>query len=136
MTAAPMSRLPDPISTAPELRGYAVCATARSGTGFLCSLLKSSGTLGHPVEYFNAWARRLAGMLDYPDDPQLQLGKVLELGVTPNGVYGLKIFAYQAEQAKATRCAEVLPNLAFVYLERDDLLGQAISFVRAKQTNQ
>jgi LPS sulfotransferase NodH len=121
---------------AAELRGYAVCSTARSGSTYLCTLLESTGRLGHAVEYFNARARRMAGLTDYPDDPQLQLAKVLELGSTPNGVYGLKIFADQAELIRETRWAAVLPNLAFVYLERGDLLGQAISQVRAAQTDQ
>jgi trehalose 2-sulfotransferase len=88
------------------------------------------------MEYFNAEWRRRRGMPDYPDDPGRQIEKVLELGVTPNGVYALKIFPFQADEIRATRWAEALPNLAFVYLERGDLLGQAISFIRAEQTEQ
>jgi len=128
MSAAPPADAP--------LRGYAICTTPRSGSNFLCTLLEGTGRLGHPVEYFNARARRRRGLADYPEDPELQLNKVLDLGVTPNGVYGLKIFAFQFDEVKATRWSEVLPNLSFVHLERDDLLGQAISMVRAAQTDQ
>ena len=115
-------------------RGYALCAAPRSGTNYLCQLLASTGVLGRPLEYFNGESRRLLDWPDYPDDPQLQLKAVLERGSTPNGVYGLKVFAYQADMAADTGWPTALPNLSFIRLRRMDRLGQAISWARAEQT--
>ena len=58
------------------------------------------------------------------------------IGSTPNGVYGLKVFSQHFDLVKATRWAERLPSLAFIHLERRDLLGQALSHARAVQTQQ
>ena len=119
------------------MRGYAICTEPRSGSVFLCRLLISTGVLGWPTEYFNAAAVRTArGLADYPLDPEAQLAAIPTLGATDNGVYGVKISSEQFDAVKATRWAERLPSLAFIYLERFDLLGQAISHVRAIQTQQ
>jgi LPS sulfotransferase NodH len=67
----------------------------------------------------------------------LQIEAVLRLGATPNGVYAVKLFASQfAALNRRLRWMDLLPNLHFVYLSRDDLLGQAISCARALQTEQ
>jgi trehalose 2-sulfotransferase len=121
----------------PELRGYAICTTGRTGSNWLCALLSSTGSLGRPREYFNWEARRQFDDPNYPADPTEQVRCILDMGATPNGVYGLKVFPTQHD-AIASACAwtEVLPNLRFIWLQRRDLLGQAISFARASQTGQ
>jgi len=119
------------------VRGYAICTEPRSGSAFLCRLLASTGVLGRPAEYFNADSlRNWRGVADYPLDPEGQLAAVTRMGATPNGVYGLKLFSFHFDAVKATRWAERLPSLSFIHLERRDLLGQAISHVRALQTRQ
>lgn len=117
-------------------RGYAICTEPRSGSVYLCQLLASTGVLGAPSEYFNVDTQRGRGHRDYPDDPESQLAEIPRLGATPNGVYGLKLFSNHFDYARETRWAERLPGLSFVYLTRLDLLGQAISHVRAAQTQQ
>lgn len=120
-----------------QLRGYAICTQPRSGSNLLCEYLSSTDRLGRPLEYFNGPARRELGLPDYPDDPGLQIDAILRLGTTPNGVYAVKLFASQfATFDRRVRWTERLPNLRFVYLSRDDLLGQAISWARALQTEQ
>lgn len=116
------------------MRGYAICTERRSGSNFLCRVLESTGLLGRPREYFNTGAIRGLGHLDYPDEPEAQLNTFMGLSATPNGVYGIKLHAHHFEGAKATRWAERLPSLSFIHLERHDVLGQAISAVRAFQT--
>jgi LPS sulfotransferase NodH len=117
--------------------GYAICTEPRSGSNYLSRLLRSTGMLGRPTEYFNPMAvREVLGAVDFPDDPEAQLARLPELASTPNGVYGLKLFSSDFDRIKSTRWAARLPGLAFVYLERQDLLGQAISLVRADQTKQ
>jgi LPS sulfotransferase NodH len=121
----------------PANRGYAICTSGRSGSNLLCQYLSSTGILGNPLEYFNGGARRLLGYPEYPDDPSRQIGWILSEGATPNGIYGLKVFPAQAELVeKSIRWIELLPNLRFVLLKRRDILGQALSSVRALQTEQ
>jgi LPS sulfotransferase NodH len=118
-------------------RGYAICTQPRSGSNLLCQYLSSTDQLGNPLEYFNGPGRRGLGLPDYPDAAELQIEAVLRLGATPNGVYAVKLFASQfAAFSRRLRWMDLLPNLHFVYLTRDDLLGQAISWARALQTEQ
>jgi LPS sulfotransferase NodH len=118
-------------------RGYAICTQPRSGSNLLCQYLSSTDRLGRPLEYFNGPGRRALGLPDFPDAPESQIEAVLRLGTTPNGVYAVKLFASQfAAFSRRLRWMDLLPNLHFVYLTRDDLLGQAISWARALQTEQ
>jgi LPS sulfotransferase NodH len=118
-------------------RGYAICTQPRSGSNLLCQVLSSTDQLGYPLEYFNGPGRRALGLPDFPDAPELQIEAVLRLGATPNGVYALKLFASQfAMFSRRLRWTDLLPNLHFVYLTRDDLLAQAISWARALRTEQ
>jgi LPS sulfotransferase NodH len=122
-------------SDTPLRRGYAVCTEPRSGSNYFCEILASTGVLGKPLEYFNAHSLRTQfGVTDYPADPELQLAALRRLAATPNGVYGLKLFAQFFDSSIATGWPERLPNLHFIHLVRHDILGQAISLVRANQT--
>jgi LPS sulfotransferase NodH len=121
----------------PANRGYAICTSGRSGSNLLCQYLSSTGMLGNPLEYFNGGGRRLLGYPEYPDDPSKQIDWIVTEGATSNGIYGLKIFPAQVEQIeKSIRWTELLPDLKFVLLKRRDILGQALSAVRALQTEQ
>jgi trehalose 2-sulfotransferase len=121
----------------PANRGYAICTSGRSGSNLLCQYLSSTGVLGNPLEYFYGSGRRRLEYPAYPDDPSQQIGWILTEGATPNGIYGLKIFPAQVELIeKSIRWTELLPNLRFVLLKRRDILGQALSAVRATQTDQ
>ena len=119
-----------------NLYGYAICTTPRSGSNFLCQLLTSTGRLGRPLEWFNGPARRTLDHPGYPDDPEAQLAAILDLGCTENGVYGVKLFPHQFAQVEHTAWTERLPNLRYVHLRRNDLLGAALSWARALQTGQ
>src|SRR5262249_43741868 len=119
------------------LRGYAICTVPRSGSNWLGQLLASTGLLGHPLEYFNSPARRALTDPKYPDDPRLQVARVLTTGPISNGIYGVKLFVSQFREIQdGVRLTRDLPNLRFILLRRRDLLGQAISWARALQTNQ
>jgi trehalose 2-sulfotransferase len=117
-------------------RGYAICTSGRSGSNLFCQYLSSTGVLGHPLEYFNGAGRRMLGFRDYPDEPGQQLECVLTIGATGNGIYGLKLFPEQLDRvARSVRWTQRLPRLHFVLLDRRDLLAQAISWLRAEQTD-
>jgi len=113
-----------------------ICTTPRSGSNFLGQILASTRQLGRPLEYFNGQARRLLDHPDYPDDRNAQLAAITSLGATANGVYGVKVFPDQIDRLSGLDWTAQLPNLRFVNLERRDLLGQAISWGRAEQTQQ
>jgi LPS sulfotransferase NodH len=116
-------------------RGYAICTSPRSGSNLLCQILSSTERLGHPLEYFNGPGRQTLTDPAFPDDPHEQVRWIRTKGATANGVYGLKLFAFQHDQI-ASRLAwtAALPRLRYIYLEREDLLGQALSWVRGIQT--
>jgi trehalose 2-sulfotransferase len=120
----------------PDPRGYAVCTERRSGSIFLCQLLASTGVLGAPTDFFDDVVVKQRGVADYPSDPEAQLAAIPRLGSTPNGVYGLKLFSRHFDAVRHTRWAERLPRLSFIHLTRLDVVGQAISHVRAMQTQQ
>ena len=119
------------------MTGYAICTAPRSGSNFLCQLLAGTGVLGRPLEYFNGPGRRYFDDPCYPDEPSAQAKQVVTMGATPNGVYGLKLFAHQHDWiVEKIRWTEHLPGLRFVFLTRRDLLAQGISWARARQTGQ
>jgi trehalose 2-sulfotransferase len=113
-----------------SLRGYALCGEPRCGSTYLARLCRSTGLLGHPREYFSGLDR----VRSVNASPEAHLAQWVGQTVTRNGVYGLKVFANQFDLARKSRWAEHLPNLRFVHIERLNVLEQAISLVRARQT--
>jgi trehalose 2-sulfotransferase len=114
-----------------ERKGYVICGDHRSGSTYLCQLLASTGVLGRPREFFSD--PFLA--LEIERDPAA-LERLLAKASTPNGIYGLKVFTQQFDVTMKSGWPKRLPNLRFVHLQRRDLLGQAMSFVRSIQTDQ
>ncbi|MGK5671349.1 Stf0 family sulfotransferase [Micromonospora sp. URMC 106] len=134
---------------------YFVCATPRTGSSLLLGLLESTGVAGRPQAYFrspdeSAWAdrwqlpRTADGGVDYADFVRAALAE----GRTDNGVFGAKLMWGTLDELVA-RLASVHPDLAgddvalldrafgrtrFVFLRRDDVLAQAVSWLRAEQT--
>lgn len=118
-------------------RGYIICATSRSGSSYLCQLLASTGVLGNPLEYFNTSGRRRRTDPRYPADPRVQVDVIRTRGATSNGVYGVKIIGPQLRSiGDRVDPFRDLPKLALIRLQRRDLLAQAVSLARARQTKQ
>ena len=111
-------------------RGYVICSEPRSGSEFLCSVLSSTGMLGKPNEYFSKRPNRAL----FAGSKAEGVADLLRRCSSANCVYGFKIFSYQFDLTERIGWASSLRGLRFVSLEREDLLGQAISFVRARQT--
>ena len=112
-------------------KGYVIFAEHRSGSTLLCEMLLSTGSLGCPDEVF----RNNELSVDIEKNPDL-FSEILESVTTRNGIYGLKVFSNQFDITMKTKWLESLENPVFIYLERRDILAQAISFVKAIQTNQ
>jgi LPS sulfotransferase NodH len=114
-------------------RGYVLCLTPRSGSTWLAALATKTGVLGLPREYFN------------PDTPLEESGAsdraeylddVLRAAATPNGVFGVK--ADFDQLATFIVGSPVLrlprPETSYVYLTREDVVLQAISYQKAAQS--
>jgi trehalose 2-sulfotransferase len=121
----------------PADRGYMICATPRSGSNYLCQLLASTGKLGNSLEFLNMAGGERYADPDRPPKPRRQLAVIRTTGATGNGIYAVKLLPsnYLFARRKIDLFSE-LPNLKVVRLRRRDLLGQAISLSRVRQTGQ
>ena len=118
-------------------RGYMICATLRTGSTYLGQLLSSTGVLGCPREYFNTEGRRARFDQAYPGDRLAQLDIIRTRGATSNGIYAVKVIGPQLlDLHRHIDPFHDLPNLALIRMRRQDVLGQAISLARARQTGQ
>jgi LPS sulfotransferase NodH len=122
----------------PEFTGrpsiYVIASQPRCGSHHLADLLRATGTAGVPLEYFHTghwknWVRRTGR-----SDPGGAFRLLWRVRTTPNGVFGLKAHWRQFQKACQLRLEPDLAGARFVQLTREDLLGQAISYVIASQT--
>jgi LPS sulfotransferase NodH len=117
---------------------YFICSGQRSGTWLLSGLLDSTGVAGHPHEYFEAgteepnrrrW-RVGPGFAEY-------LAAVFSVGMTNNGVFALSVmwpsFASLLKRL-AGPIERFFPQPRYVFLWREDVVAQAVSWARAAQT--
>jgi LPS sulfotransferase NodH len=135
---------------------YLLCSTPRTGSTLLCGLLESTGVAGHPASYFrrpdqDAFAAQW--VIPSPSDAGSGYADFLEAalaaGTTDNGVFGARIMWGTLDELVGRLCT-VFPDIAgddldllnhafarprFVYLRRHDVLGQAVSLLRAEQTD-
>lgn len=144
-------------STAPTAT-LAVCATPRNGSTLLCHGLWTSELGGKPAEYFHyrRYPELLVRWRCLSARTRLQLmvrnrsllghceatlkrycGELIRWRTGPNAVFGIKIHGWQwLRELAPRRLDELFPGIRCVLLAREDRLGQAISLVRARQTNQ
>ncbi len=133
-------------------RSYFICATPRTGSTLLCALLKSSGVAGVPESYFRAQDFEKWGTewdLDQPAAFPDFLNAAISAGQTDNGVFAVRIMwgtmdelvsSIKACDPKASGCdldvlSRIFGEVRFVYLRRLDEVAQAVSLLRAVQTD-
>ncbi|MFF0370659.1 Stf0 family sulfotransferase [Micromonospora sp. NPDC005087] len=143
------------MTTADRVDSYLICGTPRTGSSLLLGLLESTGVAGHPQAYFRApdealWAERwlLPRTADGGFDYAAYVRAARDAGRTDNGVFGAKLMWGTLDEV-VDKLGMVHPDLAgqdvallerafgrtrFVYLRRDDVLAQAVSWLRAEQT--
>jgi trehalose 2-sulfotransferase len=114
---------------------YAVCALPRSGSSLLCELLFNTRLAGAPAEYFDsAMLKQFSRRWDTGSFEEY-LRALLARKTGPNGVFGFKAHFFQLVEAfPGASLEEAFPGLRHVYITRSDTLRQAISWVRALQT--
>jgi LPS sulfotransferase NodH len=112
-----------------------IASDERSGSEWLCQMMGATGRLGRPTEYFNTqWMQRF--IADYPDTISEQTAIAHRAGTTPDGCFSMKLHMWHFERLAAEAgFAEAFPKPHFVRLVRRDILAQAISLFRARQTD-
>jgi trehalose 2-sulfotransferase len=132
----------------PVTRSFFVCATPRSGSSLLSESLEFTEIAGRPREYFEpTYEKDWFARLGISSDDQY-IEKFLAAGSTPNGVFGAKIHWHQFLHLRTRlRLLEgdispdhellprIFPDLRYVFLTRRDKVLQAVSYVKALQTD-
>lgn len=127
---------------------YIIASTMRTGSYLLCEGLEATGRAGHPREIFCPERRKnYAGGWKLPPDLGFDefLRAAIQKSTTENGVLGMKIHGHHVEPL-ARECGmttepwRVLPRLfptaKYIHLRRRNRRAQAISWYRAKITNE
>jgi LPS sulfotransferase NodH len=127
-----------------------LCTTPRVGSTLLCSLLASSGVCGLPESWYRAedrahYARKWG--LAAKHGAGEYLASVRKAGMTANGVGALRIQAptlapllaelqgmFPAVQGDSALFERAFGPCRYLYIHRQDALAQAISRLKAEQT--
>jgi LPS sulfotransferase NodH len=117
---------------------YFVCGTPRSGSWLLCGLLASTGVAGRPHEWF--WQdteqsnRRAWGVSSFTD----YLVRVRDAATTPTGVRSWRIPRRLRQLGDCPSDLSIIdrhfPSPRFVWIRREDVVAQAVSWSKAIQT--
>ena len=126
-----------------ERKNYIICYAPRTGSWLLCDLLRASGVMGVPAEYFNMvqGARQMAQRLGLTTTEAIPFHEyvkaLIQHRTTPNGVFGVKIEVKQLNPLiRARAIPEYFPDAKYIYLSRKDRIAQGVSFEIAHQTRQ
>lgn len=123
---ASIEKLPDPRST------YIIAMTPRSGSSYLCDVMKASKRFGTPDEVLNVnfIPNILAHIPGRTADEYMR--NIFRVRKTPNGISGLKASWFQFNNfVQGMADAKQVQKQKFVYLTRRDLAAQAISLYKA-----
>ncbi len=115
-----------------------IATMPRTGGTQLCLDLWRTGQAGIPLEYLNIQLRRhdMIPRLGQKD-PVAYWHGLGRCRTSPNGVFSFKVFPSDLQQVRkaAPELLELISPDKIVYLTRRNKLFQAISWVRAQQTN-
>jgi trehalose 2-sulfotransferase len=130
---------------------YLVCGTPRSGSSLLCEALISTGIAGKPEEYFQPQNEIIWGERWNTPTYAEYLASTIKQCTTTNSVFGVKMmwgyfdnFISKVRQlpnyhnstlSNHALMQNIFPNLHYIWIKRGDKVKQAVSFVRAQQTN-
>lgn len=135
---------------------YWVCSTQRSGSTLLCDLLTQTGAHGAPEEFFDIRKAVFRDLFDAAGGTRdAYLTWLAAERSTPNGAFGVKLHWNQgvgfmrgaradfmaharlgSGAAAVRKLASKFTGLRYVWVRREDRVGQAVSLYRARNTNQ
>ena len=120
---------------------YVICSTGRSGSTLLCDLMRQTGVMGVPHEYFNlsnhgqVIIQRLNRSGAKSMSMEAYFDAIVRSRTTPNGVFGLKAHPNQFIPFVTNGFVRhYFSDLRYIYIDRRDLLAQAVSWNMASQT--
>jgi len=125
-----------------KLRGaYIICSTPRSGSTLLCALLKNTGVMGVPHEYFHLTEHAQILWKRLVPDAKSEItiveyfNAMVRHRTSENGIFGLKAHINQCfPYYQNGFMSHFFGDIKHVAIRRRDTLGQAISSVIASQT--
>ncbi|MXX02990.1 MAG: hypothetical protein F4X08_08510 [Gemmatimonadetes bacterium] len=139
-----------------RIDSYLICATPRTGSTLLCGLMASTKVAGQPESYFRQpdeqlWAERwdIVRSSDRIFEYSEFIRAALAAGRSENGVFAARIMwgtldylfdrlgtVYPAPAGHDIELLnQALGHTGFIYLQRDDVLAQAVSWHRAEQSS-
>jgi trehalose 2-sulfotransferase len=116
-------------------KSYAIVTTPRSGSTYLCDLLKSTAIAGHPSEHLRLATQELSRYCNF--NYLKLLDNLQEYRTTKNNVFGTKLishFLFELRQTKPDFKVFVQSIEQFILLIRKDKVAQAVSLVLAQKT--
>lgn len=117
---------------------YLICSTQRSGSSYLCYLLRETGVLGRPSELFGkkGACERLAKKYKLKED-EVEVAKYIKekWKSSSTDVFGLKMHYHQYMAfLENKKLKEVFGDFKYIYIDRKDLIAQAVSLYKARST--
>jgi LPS sulfotransferase NodH len=122
----------------PLQKSYIVASSYRCGSQYLCWRLWQTGRLGAPSEVLNPTSELRVLMNRFKaSSPADYIAKLLAHRASRNGVFGMKAHFHHFEAFLKDYPAllEVLSPLTYIYINRNDKVAQAVSMVKALQTD-
>lgn len=116
-------------------KSYAIVTTPRSGSTYLCDLLKSTAIAGHPSEHLRLATQELSRYCNF--NYLKLLDNLQEYRTTKNSVFGTKLishFLFELRKTKPDFKVFMQSIDQFILLIRKDKVAQAISLVLAQKT--
>jgi LPS sulfotransferase NodH len=118
---------------------FVLASTPRSGSNMLTRALWHSGVAGfaedyladeYVLDYFERW-----GFSAGDEESQLEryVRKLMTVRTSPNGVFGVKVHAPHLRHLEID-LHDLLLAPRYIWIQRRDRLGQAISYTMAEQT--
>lgn len=122
----------------PPHLSYAVVATPRSGSTFLCEILRSTGIAGYPVEHLRQPSVVLAIHCKFDYLRYLRIIRTYRM--TENGVFGTKFISHflrALERGTDSDFGSIFHAYIskVIHLVRRDRIAQAVSVVMARKTS-
>lgn len=128
-----------------------ICATPRSGTTLLCDLLAETGVTGTPNSFYRAESvANFARQLDVADGPDFEwryLDAIIAEGRGSTDLFSMRVMwpsvttmrdalapLFPKETTDSGRIAAAFGAPLYLFVERRDKVGQAISRIKAEQS--
>lgn len=116
---------------------YAIVGTQRSGSNYVCSVLRSIPGFGDPREYFSPVHIHEENKRIQAREDAISFAKSLITTVPENTYFGFKIHYLQFFENfinKKVKLHDAFPEMSVIFLRRSNIMAQAISLWKAELT--